>query len=69
MIKAKRIKGHGVKCSMKGKTFDLLAETTAVVDGMAKSCQRSYKGDITYEKALQLTIGSIYNTLIEEDKP
>ena len=69
MIKAKRIKGHGVKCSMNGQTFDLFAETTAVVDGMAKGFQRSYKGDITYKEALQLTVGSIYNTLIKEEKP
>ena len=67
MIRSEKFEG-GVKCSMDGKVFDLLEETTAVVDGMAHSFMTSYKGEITYEKALKLTVGTVYEMLIKKEE-
>lgn len=53
--------GHIVKAT--GSTYDLIAECTAVVDSVAKVVQSSVKKPMDYKTALEMLIGTIYNSL------
>lgn len=62
MIKTERT-AHGVECKADGTTFDILAETMAVVEAAAQAVQNSTEGHTTFETALQDTIGIIYGAI------
>ncbi len=46
-----------------GSTFDLIVECTAVVDSVAKVVQSSAKIPMDYKTALEMLIGTVYNSL------
>lgn len=64
MIKVEKV-AHEVSCEMEGKVFDLLTETTVVVEQMAENLLKSAKVPMTFAVALQQTISTIYGAICE----